>query len=653
MQNEETEPLVTNGHVAEAAGLNWEYDAPTPAKSSRIGSLACCVARSKSGGLPAPSEGESPQSKHQIWETSDLTWWDFQRRRWKTLWLMRTIYYRLGRVADAAELLPAGPEQDLLWDETHQLCAREMREHAEEAKGLFIKVGQAMSAMVGTLPDAYPSELLSLTDHLPVSTSDEVYRTIEKDSGRPMSEIFLSFEAEPIASASIAQVHKACLRSTGELVAVKVQHEGVDRIFLEDVGTLSAVASQVAFWSPDLDFRKFAEEWGDSLPHELDFAQERRALERAGRVLREARNEVIVPTVDSEFFGPHFLVMEYIEAGPIMDLGDPDFCARNGVDKHAVLGTLLDAFGIMAFKDGMFHADPHAGNVRLKLQKNATGGARPVLLDWGLFREITDDERMGLAKVFHSLANFDIVGLFDVLESLGFCLKPELMTDQFKRDLLDKARGVMKDTVGRDATRANARQELAEWKERMEKASASNGFNDQAQGSYSPIYFLEDWPRCIIFFMRMLQILRGLCVAMDAEGMPILQIFARHAQEALQKGSKCQSLANRLRIFAGRDGRGSGKSRQECSERTQEPPKVATALDATLEGRLRRRLDDLVARRKVVGAQVAVIQAGRLVCDVAVGTLSTIDARPVDSATRFPLLGASAGIASLALLRAL
>ncbi|CAE8712157.1 unnamed protein product [Polarella glacialis] len=243
-----------------------------------------------------------------------------------------------------------------------------------------------MSAMVGTLPDAYPSELLSLTDHLPVSTIDEVYRTIEKDSGRPMS----------------------------------VQHEGVDRIFLEDVGTLSAVASQVAFWSPDLDFRKFAEEWGDSLPHELDFAQERRALERAGRVLREARNEVIVPTVDSEFFGPHFLVMEYIEAGPIMDLGDPDFCARNGVDKHAVLGTLLDAFGIMAFKDGMFHADPHAGNVRLKLQKNATGGARPVLLDWGLFREITDDERMGLAKVFHSLANFDIVGLFDVLESLGF-----------------------------------------------------------------------------------------------------------------------------------------------------------------------------------------------------------------------------------------
>eukprot|EP00933_Yihiella_yeosuensis_P020246 TRINITY_DN16274_c0_g1_i1.p1 TRINITY_DN16274_c0_g1~~TRINITY_DN16274_c0_g1_i1.p1 ORF type:complete len:118 (+),score=31.99 TRINITY_DN16274_c0_g1_i1:3-356(+) len=117
-----------------------------------------------------------------------------------------------------------------------------------------------------------------------------------------------------------------------------------------------------------------------------------------------------------------------------MDLGNAQFCQENGVDKKAVLTTLLDAFGVMAFKDGMFHADPHAGNVRLKLNKDAPGGAQPVLLDWGLFREITDDERMGLAKVFHSLANFDTAGLFDVLDALGFQLKPELMTDQFKRD---------------------------------------------------------------------------------------------------------------------------------------------------------------------------------------------------------------------------
>ncbi|CAE7666136.1 abkD, partial [Symbiodinium microadriaticum] len=105
----------------------------------------------------------------------------------------------------------------------------------------------------------------------------------------------------------------------------------------------------------------------------------------------------------------------------------------------------------------MFHADPHAGNVRLKVDAKAPGGARPVLLDWGLIREITDEERLGLAKVFHSLANFDIAGLFDVLESLGFSLKSELVNDTFKRDLIDKARGVVKDTVNRHKTRENAK----------------------------------------------------------------------------------------------------------------------------------------------------------------------------------------------------
>eukprot|EP00931_Biecheleriopsis_adriatica_P101627 TRINITY_DN76726_c0_g1_i1.p1 TRINITY_DN76726_c0_g1~~TRINITY_DN76726_c0_g1_i1.p1 ORF type:complete len:1098 (-),score=252.89 TRINITY_DN76726_c0_g1_i1:40-2934(-) len=530
-----------------------------------------------------------------------------------------------------------------MWEEIHKLSASEMRKHAEEAKGLFIKAGQVMSAMVGQLPDSYTSEFLSLTDHLPVSTIDEVYRTIQKTFMKSPKDIFSEFDSEPLASASIAQVHKARLKSTGEIVAVKVQHEGVDRIFLEDVGTLSTCASQVAYWSPDLDMRKFAEEWGESLPRELDFVHERHALSRAGDALRKAGSHCIVPKVHDELFGPHAFVMEFIEAGPILDMGDPEFCARNNVDKRAVLMELLHAFGVMAFKDGMFHADPHAGNVRLVIDKSAPGGARPVLLDWGLFREISDEERMGLAKVFYSLSNFDISGLFDVLESLGFHLKSELLTDQFKRDLLEKARGLMKDTVGREKTRADVKEQMAEYKARLARAEKDG---DQTKGSMSPLYFLEDWPRCIIFFMRMMQILRGLCVAMDAEGMPILHVFAQHARQALQEGSRQQMLTNRLRIFAGREGRKGG-------EDSPSSLLVPEARAANLDKRMREVLEDLIARRKVVGGQVAIIQDGRLICDVAAGTLSTIDARGVEAHTRFPLLGATAGVASLALLRAL
>lgn len=644
--------------------INWNYEKPAP--KSVLG-FQCCAARNKPEG---PGSLQQPATSSPLWETADLTWWDFQRRRWQTLSTMRTIYYRLKSIEAETENMEPGEELDARWNEVHELNAREMKEHAETAKGLFVKAGQVMSAMVGTLPDPYTREFLSLTEHLPVSSIDEVFRTIRKDLLRPPRDLFSSFDPEPIASASIAQVHRARLRSTGETVAVKVQHDGVDRVFLEDVSTLSIVASQVAYWSPDLDFRKFAEEWSESLPHELDFRQERRALERAGAALRKAGNRVKVPRVHKRLFGAHVFVMEFIEADPIMKLQDQKFCQQHSIDKNAVLMTLLDAFGIMAFKDGLFHADPHAGNVRILVDPSCPGGACPVLFDWGLFREITDEERMGLAKAFHCLGNFDISGLFDVLAALGFQLRPELMTDDFRRELLEKARSIMKDTVNRETARANMRKEMKEYKDRI-KASEGEG----VQGSYSPIYFLEDWPSCIIFFMRMLQILRGLCISVDAEGMPILQIFARHAKEALMEGSLKQSLASRAPMFAGREVRQEQEQQEKPDGAPPEPsprasrtasekllqekiiseqvPPVMSGADPALQGRMLAKLEDLLARQRMVGAQVAIIQDGRVMCSVAAGTLSTIDARPVEASTRFPLMSATPGIANLAALRTL
>eukprot|EP00439_Symbiodinium_sp_Y106_P000483 s289_g1.t1 len=498
----------------------------------RRGGLACCGMRPKAAEADAAAEaGEEKESdskgpKKVIWDTADLTWWDFYKRRWTTLWLMRNVYTRYK--AEQTEGLPEGPQREAIWQECHAISAVELKRHAEEAKGLFIKAGQ---------------------------------------------DIFCEFDPEPLASASIAQV----------------QHDGVDRIFLEDIETLTAVAEQLAAWWPDLDFRKFAEEWRESLPRELDFTHERTALERAGKALREAANWCVVPKVHPALCGPHVFVMEFIDAGPILDLGDAKFCEENKVDKHRVLEELIHAFGIMAFRDGMFHADPHAGNVRLKVDANAPGGARPVLLDWGLIREITDEERLGLAKVFHSLANFDIAGLFDVLEN------------------------------------------------RAEKGE---------DVSLSPIHFLEDWPRCIIFFLRMLQILRGLCISVDAEGMPMLQIFSSHAKGALQEGSQKNLLSSTMRIYAGRDGRKRG---EETPFTSKASVKKSRALEARVESALQR----LLNRRQIVGAQVAVVRAGDVICSVACGSLSSIDARPVTEKTRFPLLGATAGIGSLAFLRAL
>jgi len=622
--------------------MSWNFE-PAPARG--LGIQGCCASRAKPSRVV---ERSGP-----VWETADLTWWDFQKRRWSSLWLMKTVYYRLKRVERETEPMYADgggkcPKADQMWDEVHRTNAREIREHAEQVKGLFIKACQFMSAMAGVLPDPYVDEFMCLTDHLPVSTIEEVRKVIRQDFKRFPRDIFSELAVEPIASASIAQVHKATLRHNGKQVAVKIQHDGVDRIFLEDVQTLSTIAEQVAYWSPDLDFRKFTQEWRESVPHELDFGEEKRALERARKALRAGGSPVLVPKADPKLVSRHVLVMEFIEATPILSLGDVDFCQQNGIDKNVVLETLLDAFGIMAFKDGMFHADPHSGNVRILVDPNAPGGAVPVLFDWGFFREIDDGERMGLAKLFHALANFDIAGLFDVLNVLGFSVRGELFTDEFRREFLEKARSLLKDTVNKQETRANVQREMADYQARV-KRGQQRGSN-AASNSISPIYFLEEFPRCIIFFMRMLQILRGLCVSVEAQGMPILQIFARHAKEALIEGSKKQSLVNRLQVFAGRE---------VWSRNTVTPPSPwmsTTTLNSpakivALEARLKKRLAALLEQQKIVGAQVAVLQGGRSVADVCMGNLSSIDARPVDVTTRFPLFSGTGSLAALALLR--
>lgn len=595
-----------------------------------------------------------------------MNWFDFQLRKWRSFLLMRAIYNRTQKVADECEALGEedAAECAAKWDECHQSNAMEIRMHAEEQKGLLIKACQFMSSLGGIIPDPYCEEFMKLTDDLPVSSMAEVYHVIERDLGRHPDSIFDHFEPTPIASASIAQVHRAALKGemygqTGPTVAVKVQHEGVDSVFLHDVETLSSIAEQVVFWLPSLDFRKHCQEWQESLPRELDFTHEVRALERARDVLLKHNIKVRLPKPLKKFSGTHVLVMEFIEAEPIMMLANADFCRAHKLDKHAILETLLNAFGVMIFKDGLFHADPHVGNVRILLDKTAPGGAVPVLFDWGFHRELTEQERLGMAKVFYAVANFDMAGLFEVLGDLGYRFKEGLAADDsFRRELLEKVRGLMKDTVSKQQTRQNIKLELEEALARLEREGQKSQLG---LAQYSPMNFLEEWPRCIVFFLRMLQILRGLCVSVEAAGMPVLNIFGQHAREALVEESKKPAdrtpngdMRPASSDFVAATAPLTAVAGPPPPERL--PPAVSSSraagdADGALEARVRARL--LALNRRFVGVQVAVVRDGRLVCDVAAGTLSAIDCRPVVESTRFPLMGAIIGIASLALTRSM
>jgi aarF domain-containing kinase len=107
-------------------------------------------------------------------------------------------------------------ETDRMWDDCHKINAREIREHAENEKGLLIKACQFMSALAGVLPDPYVQEFQVLTEDLPVSSIEEVFRVIQRDLSVKPREIFTVFSPEPIASASIAQVHRQSCERMGK-----------------------------------------------------------------------------------------------------------------------------------------------------------------------------------------------------------------------------------------------------------------------------------------------------------------------------------------------------------------------------------------------------------------------------------------------------
>mmetsp|Transcript_2066 Transcript_2066/g.4682 ORF Transcript_2066/g.4682 Transcript_2066/m.4682 type:complete len:1044 (-) Transcript_2066:377-3508(-) len=581
---------------------------------------------------------------NRTWDTAGLSWWDFQTRRVSSMLLARTIYKRTKRAVDDYEALEAGSDMaaaERIWQTANAANAKEMRAHAEYAKGLFIKATQQMSTMSGVLPDIYLEEFTETTEHLPISCPDEVYTVIERDLGRSPLSVFEAFDLEPVASASIGQVHKAQLRGTGEVVAVKVQHEGVEAVFMEDLRTLATLAEQVVYWSPELDFRKAVEEWQETIPRELDFRDEMAALSRAHAAFKKLGSSVRVPRPREEISNRQVLVMDYIDAHSITKLADVEFCEDNKLCKTTIMRELLDALGYLIFRDGLVHGDPHAGNVRIQLDSAAPGGAAPILFDWGMTRSLSNEERLSLAMFFHSLANLDMSGIFSALESLGFKLNKDLLTDDLQQELIGRFRALMKDTVSKSATRQNTRKSLAEVREKKKQGLPP------AAGKV-----VEDFPKCIVFFLRMCECVRGLCVSCDIEGIPFLEIFTAHARSAFMEGSTREAIVKSVKLFRRASSVQSDGGVTQAQIRTQALAPVQSKGSA-LERRVLSCFQKLAARGSLVGAQVAVVQAGMLICDVPFGTLSTIDMRRVTRATKFPLLGASGGISSLALLREL
>ena len=283
-----------------------------------------------------------------------------------------------------------------------------LREKMIVLRGVFIKIGQFMSSRVDLLPEEYTDELSKLQDQVPPAPLTDILKRVADELG-PIEEVFSSFEAEPIASASLGQVHKACLRD-GDCIVVKVQYPGIEQVIAADMRTLKFVIRILRLLYREINLDVIYSEFSRIIAEELDYIQEGKNAEAFRRNFAEDER-IKIPVVYWPFTTRKVLTLEYLDGIKITDF---DAIDRAGIDKKETARVLAGAYAQMFFRDGLFHGDPHPGNLFVR------PGPEIVLVDFGMVDRISAPKKEGLRRAFTAIVDRDSRGLVRSLVDMGF-----------------------------------------------------------------------------------------------------------------------------------------------------------------------------------------------------------------------------------------
>jgi ubiquinone biosynthesis protein len=271
-----------------------------------------------------------------------------------------------------------------------------LRQGLERLGPIFVKFGQVLSTRRDLIPLDVADQLARLQDRVPPFPAAESRALVEKAFGRRIDEVFTSFEAEPVASASIAQVHFAVLKD-GREVAVKVLRPGMLKVIDQDMALLHLLARWVERLSYDarrLKVREVVAEFDGHLHDELDLVREAANASQL-RSNMAGLNLVLVPYMVWELCTAGVIVMERMKGLPISQL---DKIRAAGVDISKLARDGVTIFFTQVFRDGFFHADMHPGNIQVSLDPATFG--RYVALDFGIVGTLTDTDKEYLAYNF-------------------------------------------------------------------------------------------------------------------------------------------------------------------------------------------------------------------------------------------------------------
>eukprot|EP00977_Amphora_coffeiformis_P001729 scaffold337_cov172-Amphora_coffeaeformis.AAC.3 len=488
--------------------------------------------------------------------------------------------------------------EEAIWEANYEVSARFLYVSILRLKGLWTKTAQYLSSRADFMPRSYVRELKRLQDEAPATAWKDVAPLLPRNVLDSLTDI----AQEPLASASIGQVHTAYLRSTGEKVVVKVQHPHARTLLLDDFWSLSVILRIVSWMEPDYEFLEILmREWAQEARKELDFLTEAQNLRDARAAIRQlwpkdesvvlARDadgteipfSVEIPRPMDDLCNNDVLVMNFCEG---VRLDNFDRLKDWGLPRAAVLNAVAQTFGYMMYNTEIFNGDPHIGNM---LIRPGTGQAKAqgftlILLDWGLAKHLPEQKRLGFCKLVYAASTFDYGLMMDSYKALGLRLKKENVGRS-----MASVRFMLRDM----ATRNKARERIKA-KIKSERALSEQNPKEDKVPIQSKAY-----PGEMFFFVRVNELLHGLGSRFDVD-MKYLEILRPYAERGLRESREYNEV---IKITAPVN------------------PRPGT-IDLSLEEKLQNVLTELETSKEIVGAQICVLdQKGETLTNLVVGSL--------------------------------
>ena len=327
-------------------------------------------------------------------------------------WNFLVVYLSYKWVQRKKNLSPE--EKDRQYARVHRRSAERVYRLAARMEGLMIKTCQFISSRADVAPPEYVAILSRLQDRVPPRPFSQVVGQVTRELGAHPDVLFDDFTRRPIASASLAQVHRARTKD-GRDVSVKVQYPGIDRVVETDLHNLKLLVRVLARIEGNFDFRILMDEVCRYVPRELDFILEGHSAERVARDLAH-RRDVKIPAIDWPHSARRVLTMEYIQGTKISDI--PALLAQ-GIDPNQVAQIMTEAYCEQILVHGYFHADPHPGNLFV------LPGPIVVFLDFGLSKELPADFRKNYARLTIAIMSQDQEAMVEAFRAIGFRTKSQ------------------------------------------------------------------------------------------------------------------------------------------------------------------------------------------------------------------------------------